>query len=562
MRMISTYLLAVYCFIVVRGMAPIRDPRMETVHQYRRRMGVDFKYKPKNMHPEQCRFLSEAECRRRDEESELHNPTIGDDVNVLVLLVRFNDHQDRELPTREYIDTMMNGARGEGINVVGSVKDYLRYASMKQYNVNFHVQDWVTVSNNEEYYSAIPYGSDSYAYGIGCNHHAASDGIFSEALNVIDEVNYTNFWDFDKYGDDGDFDTYLDHLVVIHSGYDATYGSNFFGDCPSTPEKRIWGQGCSRANADYRAKDSMTQIGGWSMVGAFSDCSGNFLTHGLITHEFMHGFGLLDLYETDGDTFPADSYGFPAGTGFFDLMSYANGWNNDGKYPSSMGPYSRLKAGWLNPTPITVDGVYAIQTSQVSSNIYIISQGFPDGEYLLIENRQPVIWDQESPTGGILFWRVNENELDQNDRYNYRVTLEQADGKFSIEEGNLSDAGDFWTRGMTYSPGGSRPNTDSFVTGNPTGISVTVLSESQLIMAIRVEGLQGYGGFAPVSRPKPEEDVGYDSSVKDHPLADGEPSRDKTEQGTEESMVGSTMAWIFSMLGGIAVLTGVAVALL
>lgn len=104
--------------------------------------------------------------------------------------------------------------------------------------------------------------------------------------------------------------------------------------------------------------------------------------------EFLHGFGLFDLYDLDQDDEPVKL----GGTGKFGIMSNMLGWNQNGRVPGHMNAFSRMFVGWLEPTEITEDGFYAVQPAELSSQIYIIRKGFPEGEYLLIENRQPYQW--------------------------------------------------------------------------------------------------------------------------------------------------------------------------
>lgn len=70
------------------------------------------------------------------------------ELKVLVLLCRFKDHHDHDLPSREYFDELFNGSRGS-VNEVGSIREWLLFASMGQYKVTFDVQDWYTVPFTE-----------------------------------------------------------------------------------------------------------------------------------------------------------------------------------------------------------------------------------------------------------------------------------------------------------------------------------------------------------------------------------------------------------------------------
>jgi hypothetical protein len=62
------------------------------------------------------------------------------------------------------------------------------------------------------------------------------------------------------------------------------------------------------------------------------------------------------------------------------------------KIPGHLDPFSRVAATWLDPIEIKEDGYYPIQPSEISSQVYMIKKNFPEGEYLYIENRQPMLW--------------------------------------------------------------------------------------------------------------------------------------------------------------------------
>lgn len=99
------------------------------------------------------------------------------------------------------------------------------------------------------------------------------------------------------------------------------------------------------------------------------------------------GFGLKDTYDQDQD----DVKIAIGGTGRFDIMSNSIGWDRNSLIPGHMSPFSRMSTpGWLDPILIERNGFYAIQPSEISGHIYKISHNFPEGEYLLIENRQPI----------------------------------------------------------------------------------------------------------------------------------------------------------------------------
>lgn len=87
---------------------PSNRDGFETVHAMRRRLSLPFNYSSVFINPELCRYLTEEECEETDKMMEKHvkahkqlqkqiqyNPSLGK-INVLVLMVRFSDHTDRD----------------------------------------------------------------------------------------------------------------------------------------------------------------------------------------------------------------------------------------------------------------------------------------------------------------------------------------------------------------------------------------------------------------------------------------------------------------------------------
>ena len=133
------------------------------------------------------------------------NPSIGEGIKVLVLPIKFADHGDRKVPTKEYLEEFFNGDGSSEVNEVGSVRDWLRRNSNGKYVPQFVIQDW-DVSTKTEKETA---GGTS---GMGQNFFP----FFQFALNKID-----NDPDHDWWSGFVSPEGYLNHLVVLHSGYMA-----------------------------------------------------------------------------------------------------------------------------------------------------------------------------------------------------------------------------------------------------------------------------------------------------------------------------------------------------
>ena len=79
----------------------------------------------------------------------------------------------------------------------------------------------------------------------------------------------------------------------------------------------------------------------------------------------------------------------------------ANSWGFDGSqyYPPLMSVWAKNKLGWVSPTVVNTSSSYSIGQSCVNDDMIRINLGFPSGQYVLIENRQPCSFDSRVPQG-------------------------------------------------------------------------------------------------------------------------------------------------------------------
>ena len=75
-------------------------------------------------------------------------------------------------------------------------------------------------------------------------------------------------------------------------------------------------------------------------------------------------------------------------------MSNAGGFDGTQNSPPLLDAWSRIQLGFVAPTLISAPGTFTVTAAALAgSQVYKITQGFPEGEYLLIENRQPMSYD-------------------------------------------------------------------------------------------------------------------------------------------------------------------------
>lgn len=217
-------------------------------------------------------------------------------TKTIVVLVRFSDHTDRPMPPKEDIEFLF---RHEGDDderaPAGTLRDFFRIQSLGQYSVEVHVEDWVDISNDEEYYSF-----DNY--GLSPNFAQAS-------YEVLDRMDQRGF-DWSQY--DQDSDGILDKVVIFHSGYVAEGGGSDCINGKAYGTHRIWSHATTVGDSQetWYSSDRGVRIGRYSTTSAvFGNCGSELQRIGVIGHEMLHTLGLPDILGNPG-----------TGTGIFDVM--------------------------------------------------------------------------------------------------------------------------------------------------------------------------------------------------------------------------------------------------
>lgn len=169
--------------------------------------------------------------------------------------------------------------------------------------------------------------------------------------------------------------------------------------------------------------------------------------------------------------------------------------------------------------------MYALRASEVYNDYAVISSPYDEGEYLVIENRQPLLFDVGFwGGGGIVIYKVDENTGVIGNRNRggpfqpgwpgngngFTVSVLQADGLYELEQGlNNGDEGDLWRPGQSLGPGNGEleantavyPNTDGYTNNKVkvTGFTIDSFSEIEPgVWSFRVTGL---GGGSPTNAP-------------------------------------------------------------
>lgn len=175
----------------------------------------------RNYVPHHCLFINATECRQLMEGTEKRKlVNFGEGIRVLVLLCRFTDHADRDLPDPSYFEELFNGEGSSNVNPVGSIREWLNINSLGKYDgtrtcllcsslqvsflpaVTFDVQTrWRTTSNTEAHFAGGRFG---------LRGATAIQELFSPLLEELDSEGYDwSTLDVDGWGE-------LDHLVIMN----------------------------------------------------------------------------------------------------------------------------------------------------------------------------------------------------------------------------------------------------------------------------------------------------------------------------------------------------------
>ena len=331
----------------------------------------------------------------------------------IIILVNFQDVKLQDANNKEYFERMANEEHFNDGNFVGSVHDYFYDQSGGKFDLEFDVVGPYTMSNSMSYYGKNLNGKE------GNDQHPASMVI--EACKAANsEVNFADY--------DWDGDQEVDQVYVIYAGK---------GEADGGIANTIWPHEWTLASAKYYGDGS----GPLTLDGVTIDtyaCGselngyGDICGIGTMCHEFSHCLGFPDFYDTSDE-------GYGVGMLWWDLMD-SGSYNGDGYLPAGYSSYERWEAGWLNPIELTTTkSVSDMKSLMDGGDAYIIYNNGNRNEYFLLENRQPVKWDEGLPGRGMLILHVDYNASiwannSVNNDYNHqRMTWVSADGVIDTE---------------------------------------------------------------------------------------------------------------------------------
>ena len=415
-------------------------------------------------------------------------------LRVPAILFRFKDTPGAQLRTTTQYTQVLFAASPTGASAGRPYTYRTFYEQMSNglLSVQGATYGYAALDSNEVTYTGVagtctgnPYGNTNCNGLFSPQAVARMQGGLREALRKLDnQVDWTQY-DFDGDG-------YVDLVAFIHPPVDGACGGatnnhlwshRFFltGTPYVTHSKNA--QGVSIKVADYILE---------SGVGGLDGCdSSQIMPVGTVAHETGHGFGLPDLYDTDG---------MSEGVGEYSLMGSGN--YTSPFSPSRMDAWSLSQLGWVTVVPLRNGGTFSFGAAPTSDTAFYLPVGGanPRGEYFLLENRQQVqadssmvhyhcqVWFSSGTPppcgGGLLIYHVDSAQIaqhgfDQDNRVNtapiHGLAVVQADGRDNLDaDPNTACPGSGPTCFDRGDAGDLYPGTTGNVAFTPTSLPAAV----------------------------------------------------------------------------------------
>ena len=350
-------------------------------------------------------------------------PVVSGVLRVPAILFRFKNTPASEIRATSQFDDVLFAPAPTGASAGRPYTYASYYAELSNglLTVQGKTYGYAALDSNEVTYTGSPgtCTGNPYTGSTDCNGlwsgtaRARMQSGLTEALRKLDsQIDWTQY--------DSDGDGFVDLVAFMQPALD--------GACGPKGNNHLWSHrfalyapfkthSVNSAGDTIKVADYILESG----VGGASGCDTTaIMPIGTVAHETGHGFGLPDLYDTDGAS---------EGVGEFSLMG--NGNYTSPSSPSRMDGWSLNELGWVIVTPLTTGGAYTFGPAKpgVDTALFVpVGGSNPRGEYFLLENRQGVLSDSTmiryhcrvwyasanppgSCGGGLLVWHVDSAQL-------------------------------------------------------------------------------------------------------------------------------------------------------
>lgn len=372
----------------------------------------------------------------------------------LCLMVDFPDV--RGTMTRQQVEDFCNKPGYSEFGNNGSVFDYFHDVSEGRVRYTNIVTDYYTAKRNRAHYTdeRKTFGRRARELALETLQHLKDRGFDFEQLSADSSQTIYALNVF--YA--GDIVNRYQHGLWPHQGHLATP----FLIAPPRPFPSAPPPASTAQLFDFQ----ITNMGDELTLRTFCHENGHML------------FDWPDLYDTDT--------GRTAGGGSYCLMGSAASEKN----PVQVCAYLKSAAGWTSSVRTFVNG--DVETLQAGVNDFLIHRK-NSTEYFLIENRDSAGRDELLPSHGLAIWHVDENGSNDHDQLtrdkHFEAALEQADGKFDLEQGtNAGDGNDLYGR-TAFEFGDLTVPSSKWWDGSPSKLDITFVSPPGQAVTVTTKGV-------------------------------------------------------------------------
>ncbi len=272
-------------------------------------------------------------------------PAVSGVLRVPAILFKFKNTPAAQLRTTTQYNDVLFAASPTGASAGRpyTYRSYYEQLSNGLFSVQGQTYGYAALDSNEVTYTGVAGTCNGNPYGnTNCNGLfsdqavARMQGGLREALRKLD-----NQVDWTQYDFDGD--SVVDLVVFIQPAMD--------GACGGTTNNHLWSHRFVLTGGSY-ATHSRDALGRRIVVADYTLQSGlggadgcdtsQLMPVGTVAHETGHGFGLPDLYDTDGTS---------EGVGEYSLMGSGN--YTSPFSPTRMDAWSLNELGWVTILPIS-----------------------------------------------------------------------------------------------------------------------------------------------------------------------------------------------------------------
>lgn len=394
---------------------------------------TELRYSGRVLADREEKFAAQLPAQSAAERNRSYFPTTGAQ-NALMLLVDYSDQA--HIHSVAEIDAMCNGENYAANNATGSFRTYFQDISNNQLTVDVTVEDWIHAPLTRAHYDA---------------------NVRELVRLAVDSAEVAGV-DFSQYDNDGD--GRLDQLLIIHSGRGQEDGSdadNIWSHKGTLGDLTVTYDGVEIKEYIIQPERTYSEIA----------------RIGILCHEFGHALGLPDLYDYDGSS---------SGLAVWCLMSNGT-WNNGGRTPSHPNAWCKEELGWIDPVVLTDDGAVAdLASVEAAGGSYRLNTDDPT-EYFILENRQQTGWDAHLPGHGLAVWHIDTDAGGNQNEWQPRVSLRQADGLQELQEGSWSDADDLFPHNLNNVFNADSAPSSANHDGSASGISLSNIAEQNSLIS-------------------------------------------------------------------------------